>query len=207
MNAADEAQRTSPLALWRYAHEYLCVARHLCGQVQIKSIESQAPYHVAAQGIEFALKAYLRAQGVSMTELQRDVGHSLSHALDRAEALDMPPVPAPWRTAIDELAPFHQDRQFVYLSVTETTFPEITPLVDAGVWILDRIAPDVVDHFALHHGTDTTPPAPEFVRRLRAALSATSPVAHSQTAEFSDAAHAHGGDGAPDGRNAGPRAG
>jgi hypothetical protein len=207
VTVADEIQRTSPLALWRYAHEYLCVARNLCDQVRIKSIESQAPYHVAAQGIEFALKAYLRARGASMTELQREVGHSLSHALDRSEALGMPAVPVPWRTAIDEMAPFHQDGQFVYLTVTETTFPEITPLVDAGVWILYRIAPDVVDHFAQNLGTDTTPPAPEFVRRLRAALSATSEIAHPAVGQVHDTARTYGDElsSDPDSRHEPPR--
>src|SRR5438874_2321893 len=110
----DEAKRTSPLALWRYAHEYLCASRNLCQQIRIKSTESQAPYHVAAQGIEFALKAFLRARGESMTVLHTEIGHSLLSALGRSEAHGLPAMPAPWRAAILELAPFHQDGQFVY---------------------------------------------------------------------------------------------
>ncbi len=168
----DEDRRTSPLALWRYAHEYLCTAATLCEQVRIKSAESQLPYHAAAQGIEFALKAYLRSHGASMSELHRDVGHSLEQALTRSEALGLPAMPGHCRAALDMLAPNHQDHQFVYLRIAEPDFPDIEPLVDAGVWILDAIAPPVVDHFIAHLGTPATPPAPEFLRRLRAALSA-----------------------------------
>ena len=61
----DERQRTTALALWRYAHDYLRVARALCEQHKIRSAESQAVYHLAAQGLEFALKSFLRAKGVS----------------------------------------------------------------------------------------------------------------------------------------------
>lgn len=170
---SDEAERTSPLALWRYAHEYLCASRNLCQQIRIKCTESQAPYHVAAQGIEFALKAFLRARGESMAALHEEVGHSLAKALARSEAHGLPPIPPEWRAAIAELAPFHQDGQFIFRTAAEEEFADVDPLVDAGVWILDRIAPDVVEHFVLHLATNDSPPAPEFVRRLRAALSAT----------------------------------
>ena len=36
----DEHQRTSPLALWRYAHEYLCVANDLCDRLMITDRKS-----------------------------------------------------------------------------------------------------------------------------------------------------------------------
>jgi hypothetical protein len=115
-----------------------------------------------------------------MTVLRAEVGHSLMNALQRSEAHGLPPMPAPCRAAIAELAPFHQDGQFVYRAMPEGTFADVGPFVDAGVWILDRIAPDVVDHFVVHLGSDESPPAPEFVRRLRAALSATSDAVQPQ---------------------------
>ncbi len=182
-STVDEAARTSPLALWRYAHEYLCASRSLCQQIRIKCIESQAPYHVAAQGIEFALKAFLRSRGETMAALHERVGHSLDIALRHSEAQGLSPIPAEWRNAIADVAPFHQDGQFVYRAMPDGAFTDVDPLVDAGVWILDRIAPDVVEHFVLHLGTSDSPPAPEFVRRLRAALSATSASAVDATAQ------------------------
>jgi hypothetical protein len=44
------------------------------------------------------------------------------------------------------------------------------PLAQAGVWILDRIAPEVAEHYFLHFAGDTSPSTEEFVRRLRADL-------------------------------------
>jgi hypothetical protein len=172
----DEIPRDAALALWRYAHDYLRAGQALCRQHRISCVDSQVPYHLAAQGIEFALKAYLRAKGASMTELRAEFGHSLSRALEQSEAKGMPRLPARHRVAIEQLSNCHRDTQFVYLVTAEDAFPDIEPLVDAGVWILDWIAPHVVEHFVVHlAGAASTAPA-DFVRRLRADLSATSDV-------------------------------
>ena len=178
MTISDEARRTAPLALWRYAHEYLRAARGLCRQINVRCCESQVPYHVAAQGIEFALKAFLRSRGATMTELSTEVGHSLLTALKRCEALGMAPLPQACRAAIAEVAPCHQNEQFVYLERPAKAYPDIEPLVDAGVWILDQIAPDVVDHFVHHLAGDSSPSAPQFLQRMRADLAATSDIVH-----------------------------
>lgn len=170
----NEERRTSPLAFWRYAHDYLRAAHTFGRQHRIACAESQVGYYAAAQGIEFALKAFLRAHGASVTELRAEFGHSLGKALARSEALGLPAIPSAWRAAVAEIAPCHQDTQFVFLVVPETAFPTLDPLVSAGVFILDRIAPDVARHFVAHLGGDSTPTVETFVRRLRADLSATS---------------------------------
>jgi len=177
---SDEAQRTAPLALWRYAHEYLRAARGLCREISVRCSESQVPYHIAAQGIEFALKAFLRARGVTMVELRDEVGHSLLAALTRSEALGLPAMPRRCREAIADVAPCHQNGQFVYLDTPIKALPDVGPLVDAGVWILDRIAPDVVEHFVQHLAGDASPTVPEFLQRMRADLSATSDIVNAQ---------------------------
>ena len=86
----DEAKRTSPLALWRYAHDYLRAAQALCRQHRIACRESQAPYHVASEGLTFTVKAYLRTKGATMAELDRVIGRSLTEALIRGEAQGLP---------------------------------------------------------------------------------------------------------------------
>jgi hypothetical protein len=182
----DEARRTSPLALWRYAHDYLRAAQDLCGRHRIACTDTQAPYHLAAQGIEFALDAYLRAKGASMAQLRAEIGHSLTAALARCEAQGMPPVPDRWRAAIAYIARCHQDRQFVYLAVADDEFPDIGPLIDAGVWILDRITPEVAAHFARHLADDASCSAKALVRRLRADLSATSGVVRPGWHKYTD---------------------
>jgi hypothetical protein len=173
----DELRRTSPLALWRYAHDYLRAAQSLCRQHRLADSETQAPYHLAAQGLEFALKAYLCARGATMAALSDAVGHSLVQALEQSEAQGLPPLASRQRAAIAEIAACHQDGQFIHFCGAGGTFVDVTPMVDAGVAILDGIAPDVAEHFMLHLAEDTSPPTHEFVRRLRADLSATSEIA------------------------------
>ncbi len=168
-----EARRTSPLAFWRYGHDYLRVARTLCRQHRIPCADAQVAYHAAAQGVEFALKAFLRARGVETHELRAGIGHSLAKALARSEAQGMPPIPEPWRAAVAEIAPFHQEGRFVYLVTPEDAFPDVDPLVAAGIFVLDAIAPDVATHFVVHLGGEATPTVEMFVRRLRADLAAT----------------------------------
>jgi hypothetical protein len=63
------------------------------------------------------------------------------------------------------------------MTTAESTFIDVEPLVEAGVWLLDRIAPDVADHYAEHLAGDNSPSAQEFVGRLRADLKATADVA------------------------------
>ena len=177
ISATDpEARRTSPLAFWRYGHDYLRVARTLCRQHRIPCTDAQVAYHAAAQGVEFALKAFLRARGVSPEDLFA-IGHSLAKALARSEARGMTPIPEPWRAAVAEIAPCHQDGQFVFLVTPDGAFPDVDPLVAAGIFVLDAIAPDVATHFVVHLGGEATPTVEMFVRRLRADLTATFEIA------------------------------
>lgn len=169
----QEARRTSPLAFWRYGHDYLRAARTLCRQHRIPCAEAQVAYHAAAQGMEFALKAFLRARGAAADDLRTEVGHSLSKALTRSEGQGMPPIPEPWRAAVVEIAPCHQEGQFVFLAAPDGTFPDVDPLVAAGIFVLNAIAPDVATHFVVHLGGEATPTVETFVRRLRADLTAT----------------------------------
>lgn len=172
-----EAKRTSPLALWRYAHDYLRAAQALGRQNRIACHESQAPYHVASEGLVFAVKAFLRTRGATMSELDRIIGCSLTEALIRGEAQGLPRIPSRWAMAVGEIAACCQRHEFVHLATTESTFIDVEPLVEAGVWLLDRIATDVTEHYAEHLAGDASPSAEEFVGRLRADLKATADVA------------------------------
>lgn len=172
----DEAKRTSPLALWRYAHDYLRAAQGLCRQHRIACRESQAPYLVASEGLTFTVKAYLRAKGATMAELDRVIGRSLTEALIRGEAQGLPPIPQQWRVAVAEVARCCQDDQFLHLPAAKSSFVNVDPLVDFGVWTLDRIAPDVAEHYVHHLADGGSPSKQDFVGRLRADLRATSDV-------------------------------
>jgi hypothetical protein len=169
----EETERTSPLALWRYGHDYLRVARDLVARHRLRCDESQVPYHAAAQGIEFALLAYLRARGAEMDELREAIAHSLDRALARSEAQGLPPLPPQWRQAVETIAAAHRATLFAHVPVADTAFPDLEPLIDAGVWLLDCAAPDVAAHYVANLGDGGSPSADEFVRRMRADLSVT----------------------------------
>jgi hypothetical protein len=173
LSIGDETQRTTALAYWRYAHDYLRAARTLADQHKLLGCESQVVYHAAAQGLEFALKAFLRAKGVTTAQLRTDVGHSLSEALGRSGALGLGPLPESCRACIESLAPHHEQDRFTHLDVAPDAFADVQPFVAAGIEILDRIVPDVVADYIDHHAVPSSPPSTEFIRRLRADLVAT----------------------------------
>lgn len=169
----DETQRTTALAFWRYAHDYLRCARALAEQHKLRCAESQAVYHLAAQGLEFALKSFLRAKGIAAETLCAEIGHSLDRALERSIALGLSPPPDESRACIASLAPHHGARGFAYLADDSEAFTDVTAYVAAGIRILDRIVPDVVADYVARHAAPGTPPAAEFIQRLRADLLAT----------------------------------
>ena len=174
MESNEETKRTAPLAFWRYAHDYLRAASSLCHANRTLCAESQVPYHMVAQGLEFALHAYLRANGVTTEELRTTVGHSLVKAMAMCQRYGMPPLPAQWQPAIQDLVKCHTDRGFEYFVAADDSFADISPLVDAGVWLLNEAAPIVADHYVRNLGAEGSPTAEEFVRSLHAALSAIS---------------------------------
>jgi hypothetical protein len=167
-----ESRRTAALALWRYSHDYLKAAQTLCETNAIACNESQALYHLAAQGIEFALKSFLRARGVTPEDLSARIGHSLLDALQEAIARDLSP-PVEVVRAIRFIAPHHRDDQFRYLAASYGEFPTLTPLLAAGTWILGQIAAGVVTDYFVYHGHGSTTASDDMLRRLRADLDLT----------------------------------
>ncbi|TMH30632.1 MAG: hypothetical protein E6H66_17830 [Betaproteobacteria bacterium] len=169
----DESRRTAALALWRYGHDYLKAARTLCENDHIACNESQALYHLAAQGIEFALKSHLRAKGVTPGDLSARIGHSLLDALQEAMARDLAPPPVDVLRAIQLIAPYHRHDQFRFLAVRHGEFPDLAPLLAAGTWILAQTAKDVVADYFAYHGHASAPASEEMLRLMRADLQMT----------------------------------
>jgi hypothetical protein len=165
-----EARRTAALALWRYSHDYLKAARTLCQSNLVASNESQALYHLTAQGVEFALKSFLRARGVSQDDLSNHIRHSLLDALQEAivRGLPLPPVEAV--SAIQFIAPYHRNDQFNYVPANHGEFPDLLPLLAAGTWILDQIAAEVVADYFVRQGRDSATAGDDMLRRMRADL-------------------------------------
>lgn len=169
----DEARRTAALALWRYGHDYLKSAQLLCENDRVTCNESQALYHLAAQGVEFALKSFLRAQGVSPDDLSTRIGHSLQDAMQEALARGLPSPPAEVMHTIQAFAPHVRDDQFRYVPAGYGDFPDLRPLLAAGVWILTQGAESAVTDYYVYYGFGTRADEGAMLRRMRADLDAT----------------------------------
>jgi hypothetical protein len=172
-NDLSEQKRTTGLALWRYSHDYLKAAQSLCDADRVTCHESQALYHLSAQGIEFALKAYLRINGVPVDELESRIGHSLDAAFDGALARGLRPPPAPVAVAIRWIAPHHGQHEFRHVVASVGKFPDLEPLLTAGSWILNEIAADAVVDYYTHFAHGANDARDEMLRRMRADLDAT----------------------------------
>jgi hypothetical protein len=169
----DESRRTAALALWRYGNDYLKAAQGLCDDMRITCNESQVHYHLAAQGIEFALKSFLRAKGVTPSDLSERIGHSLLDALQEALARDLPSPPDNVLRTIQFIAPHHRDDQFLYFVAADGAFPEFMPMLATGTWILGQVAADVVADYFAYYAHGSTSAVDDMLHRMRADLHAT----------------------------------
>ena len=168
-----ESRRTAALAMWRYSHDYLKAAQSLCETNMVACNESQVLYHLAAQGIEFALKSFLRAHGVPAEDLSARIGHALLDALQEALARGLPTPPAEVVAAIRFIAPQLRDDQFRFLPASYGELPMLAPLLNAGTWLLGEIAADVVADYFINFGQGSATPSNDLLRRLRADLELT----------------------------------
>ncbi len=169
----NDQRRTSALACWRYAHDHLRAARMLCQRNRLRNGEAQAHYHLVAQALEFALKAYLRASGVSTSMLAADYGHDLARLFEAALDHGLAGVPDDVVAALVFLAPHHGEREFLHVLHEPAAFPDLDNAFQAVHWMLDAIAPCVARDYTLHYAQDTSPTTEAFVRRLRTDLAAT----------------------------------
>lgn len=168
-----ELRRTAALAYWRYAHDYLRVAQELCSKHDISDAEAQPVYHLAAQALEFALKAFLRAAGVQPEPLTEQYGCALDTAFDEALARGLQAPPPLVTGAVRSLAAHHRPEGFVRLDASSTPSADPKLFFDAVHWLLDAIVPIVAEDYTTHYSDESSPSKESFMLRLRAALSAT----------------------------------
>jgi len=168
-----ESRRTTALALWRYGHDYLKAVQTLAEADHVTCDESQALYHLGAQGIEFALKSCLRSQGVPPEDLSGRIGHSLLDALQEALARGLPSPPREVMQTIQALAPHLRDDHFRFIPAQPGAFPDLAPLISAGVWILSHVAENVVADYYVLQGRESVSERVAMLRRLHADLDVT----------------------------------
>ncbi len=169
----EESRRTSALAYWRYAHEYLRAARTLATQHRVPSVESQPLYHLCAQALEFALKAFLRARGIAACELVDAYGRAIERSLEACVARGLAAPPGPVLAATRRLAAHHRPDGFATFADGSAPFADLKPGCDAVCWVLEATVPVVAEDYALHYAERGSPSTEDFVARLRADLNAT----------------------------------
>ena len=169
----DEQRRTSALAYWRYAHEYLRAARSLAGRHRLPSDECQPIYHLLAQALEFGCKAFLRARGVPASEVTREYGCAVQRAFDACRDRGLAAPPAEVTRVVQMLGARHTRDAFRSLREGAEGFPDFAPLFEAMHWLLSAIIAPVAEDYVTHYGADASPSTEAFIARLRADLCAT----------------------------------
>src|SRR6266446_7364294 len=106
---ADE--RTTALGLWRYSFDYLKAANIVDKHDPNPWVESQVTYQLVCQGLELALKAYLRATGQTVRDLIR-TGHSLEKCLNSAERAGLTPLCQELRAALLMIDRYYKQNEF-----------------------------------------------------------------------------------------------
>ncbi len=169
-----DERRRSALAYWRYAHDYLRAARTLSTRHRLACADAQANYHLAAQALEFALNAFMRASGVPAATIERESRHALERSLATAVARGLPEPPLQVRSAVADIAPHHRHDRCVHVLREPEGFPDLAPVFDAICWTLATIIPDVATDYTAHFSGESSPSTEVFIKRLRADLSAPS---------------------------------
>lgn len=92
-NANDEAQRTTPIGMARYAgefHEAAIAADDILGKKSGYEIIAPIPVlYLIGHAMELSLKAFLLHQGVTLRELKTHFGHDIGKCLKKAKELKL----------------------------------------------------------------------------------------------------------------------
>ena len=168
---SKEQRRTAALAYWRYAQDHLRAARALCTKNELSPAEAQPLYHLAAQALEFALKAFLRARGVPPDATLDAYTCALDRALDDAIARGLPAPTPRLMAAARALAAHHRPEAFLRLDEDSAATTELACFFEMAHWTLDAIVPLVAEDYTTHYADVATPSKESFMLRLRAELS------------------------------------
>ncbi len=145
----NEDDRTSAIGLARYARDYFDAALAADDKIgHRKGYERVAPAPVmflVAQSIELALKAYLRAEGLSVDQLLM-IGHNLVECWRAATDNGIEAHVALTKDDLEVLAlisDLHTSTQLRYIQTGFKRFPVFGPLEELAKKLLDVICPMV----------------------------------------------------------------
>lgn len=136
MSDIDDEGRTSSIGLWLYAESYFNAAVHL----HDFDLRHDAPkYYLYGHSIELTLKAFLRAYGVGVHDLQRTYGHGLVrllHASRDKGLAESGSVSERHDAVLSLMDTYSKNHEFRYIKTGFKTLPTLDALRETASQLL-----------------------------------------------------------------------
>jgi hypothetical protein len=149
----DREAHTDSMLVWQEACQFLGAA------CEIPNYRTPR-LHLAAHGIELALKSHLRANGYTLEQL-RQVGHSLAKCLDHCKALGMAAPSDDDLHRLFFLSEAHVDHEWRYAHTDRPPHMEWADWIIVAEWALRAAIPAVARDSA-----DDSSKVPKFEWRM-----------------------------------------
>ncbi|WP_235264256.1 hypothetical protein [Delftia sp. RIT313] len=143
----DDPERTTPIGMVRYGHEFLVSAFILyrnAAEADHRMVIPPVPaMYLLGHGLELTFKAYLLANDVSLAHLRQAVGHDLEKALleSRAQGLDsLVQWSACEEAALTLLNRLYRSKELEYIVTGTKLIPHYPWLQNFAVHTFDAVA-------------------------------------------------------------------
>lgn len=143
----DDPDRTTPIGLVRYAHEFLLGALAVNDKFADDSRYQRIPpipaLYLAGHSLELSLKAYLAYRGVPLKTLRREYGHELHGALRKAKELglgDSVTLDGAEEAAVEILDDLYSTKQLEYIVTGAKVYPVWGLIETSGVKVFNAVA-------------------------------------------------------------------
>ena len=146
----DDPERTTPVGLARYAHDFYDAALAADDKLGMKKgYEIIAPIPVmflVGQALELSLKAFLLSRDVPLRKLRSKYGHNLHRALRKAKELgllDIVDLSEQDESMIELLNSLYSSKQLQYIVTGAKKVPVFGPLQEVAEKLIPGISEDV----------------------------------------------------------------
>lgn len=144
---SDDDDRTTAIGLARYAYDYISAAMLIERNDSSPGHISPIPaYFLAVHGIELTLKAFLRHEGVSPRDLQKNFGHNLHACHRKAKELGLRKIFKEHPSDIDAmgmLVALNEQHALRYIKTGFKRFPMWSIVEPLAVRLHQAVSPHV----------------------------------------------------------------
>lgn len=149
-NQQDDDDRTTPVGLARYAFDYLeaalVVDERLGRGTEYSRIAPVPAYFLLTHSVELTLKAYLRHNDVSVTDLSKKFGHNLQVCYDQSIRIGLDKLFVPFaddQEVLATLVTMNEGHQLRYIKTGSKTFTYWRPAESFAVRLHQAVSPHV----------------------------------------------------------------